>query len=180
MKLITEESQLLVIDVQEKIFAVMQEQEQTKKNICRLIKGIRVLGIPINWTEQYPAGLGPTMSEAATALNSTERMEKITFSCLGDNIVSEKIKSYEKRQILVCGIETHVCVYQTVQDLLIEGYEVHVVTDAVMSRHESNHNLGLQKMGALGANMTSVEMALFELQQVASGDNFKAIASIIK
>ena len=169
MKLITEESQLLVIDVQEKTFAVMQEQEQTKKNICRLIKGIRVLGIPINWTEQYPAGLGSTMSEVAAALNSTERMEKITFSCLD-----------EKRQILVCGIETHVCVYQTVQDLLIEGYEVHVVTDAVMSRHESNHNLGLQKMGALGANMTSVEMALFELQQVASGDNFKAIARIIK
>ena len=81
---------------------------------------------------------------------------------------------------MVCGIETHVCIYQTVQDLLIKNYDVHVVIDPVMSRHKVNHNLGLKKMDSLGANMTSVEMALFELQKIASGDTFKALASIIK
>ena len=99
---------------------------------------------------------------------------------MGDDVVSNRIKSYQKNQVLVCGVETHVCIYQTVQDLLINNYDVHVVIDAVMSRHKKNHNLGLKKMGALGANITSVEMALFELQQVASGDTFKAIASIVK
>ena len=180
MKLIAEETLLLVIDVQEKIFSAMHEQEKTKQNICRLIEGSKILNIPVVWTEQYPTGLGPTLSEVATALNGAELLEKTTFSCLGNDVVSKKIKSYNKNQILVCGIETHVCIYQTVQDLLIKNYDVHVVTDAVMSRHKVNHNLGLKKMGALGANMTSVEMALFELQQIASGDTFKALASIIK
>ena len=180
MKLIAQETLLLVIDVQEKIFSAMHEQEKTKQNISRIIKGSKVLNIPVVWTEQYPTGLGPTLKEVATALNGAELLEKRTFSCLGDDVVSKKIKSYDKNQTLVCGIETHVCIYQTVQDLLIKNYDVHVVTDAVMSRHKVNHNLGLKKMGALGANMTSVEMALFELQQVARGDTFKALASIIK
>ena len=180
MKLKAEDTQLLVVDVQEKIFSVMYEQEKTKQNICRLIEGSKVLNIPIVWTEQYPKGLGRTLSEVSTTLNGAELLEKITFSCLGDDVVSNRIKSYQKNQVLVCGVETHVCIYQTVQDLLINNYDVHVVIDAVMSRDKKNHNLGLKKMGALGANITSVEMALFELQQVASGDTFKAIASIVK
>jgi len=180
MKLTAEDTQLLVIDVQEKIFSVMHEQEKTKQNICRLIEGSKILSIPVVWTEQYPNGLGRTLSEVSRALNGAELLEKITFSCLGDDVVSNRIKSYQKNQVLVCGVETHVCIYQTVQDLLINNYDVHVVTDAVMSRRKENHNLGLKKMGALGANITSVEMALFELQQVASGDTFKAIASIVK
>lgn len=141
MKLIAEETQLLVIDVQKKIFSAMYEQEKTKQNICRLIEGSKVFKMPIVWTEQYPTGLGPTLSEVATALNGAELLEKTTFSCLGDNVVSKKIKSYNRNRTLVCGIETHVCVYQTVQDLLIKNYDVHVVTDAVMSRHKVNHNL---------------------------------------
>mgnify|MGYP003310567801 CR=1 FL=1 len=180
MKLIAEETVLLVIDVQEKIFSAMHEKEKTKQNICRLIEGSKILNIPVVWTEQYPNGLGRTLSEVSTALNGAELLEKITFSCLGDDVVSNKIKSYQKNQVLVCGVETHVCIYQTVQDLLINNYDVHVVTDAAMSRHKENHDLGLKKMGTLGAKMTSVEMALFELQQIASGDIFKAIASIIK
>jgi len=180
MKLIAEETLLIVIDVQEKIFSAMYEKEKTKQNICQLIEGIKVLKIPMVWTEQYPKGLGPTLRDIAFALKGIDLMEKITFSCLGDNAVLSKIKSYSKKQVLVCGIETHVCVYQTVQDLLEEGFDVQVVTDAVMSRQKSNYNIGLQKMSAIGATLTSVEMALFELQIVASGDNFKSLARIIK
>ena len=121
MKLMAQETLLLVIDVQEKIFSAMHEQEKTKQNISRLIKGSKVLNIPVVWAEQYPTGLGPTLKEVATALNGAELLEKITFSCLGDDVVSKKIKSYNKNQTLVCGIETHVCIYQTVQDLLINN-----------------------------------------------------------
>lgn len=180
MKLSADNTALFVIDVQEKIFAVMNEQAETSRNICRIIEGAKVLDLPVLCTEQYPTGLGHTLSDVTSSLDGTKVLEKITFSCLADAAISQKLKSYGRQQVLVCGIETHVCVYQTVQDLLEEKYDVHVVTDAIMSRSASNHTLGLDKMAHLGANMTSVEMALFELQRVATGDKFKAIASIIR
>ncbi len=158
----------------------MHEQQETKRNICRVIEGANVLEIPIIWTEQYPAGLGCTLADVAAVMNGTEPLEKISFSCLGDGEITEKLKTYTRSQILVCGIETHICVYQTVQDLLAEGIETHIITDAVMSRHEANHKLGLRKMDEMGAHLTSVEMALFELLGVAEGKQFKAVAQIIK
>ena len=180
MKLIAGNALLLVIDVQEKIFSVMHEQEKTKRNICRVIEGVKVHQIPILCTEQYPEGLGRTLAEVASAMDGPKPLEKTSFSCLGDDGIAEQLKSYNRSQILVCGIETHVCVYQTVQDLLTEGIEAHVITDAVMSRHEPNHTLGLHKMAEMGAHLTSVEMALFELLGVATGEQFKAVARIIK
>ena len=180
MKLIADNTLLFVDDVQEKIFSTMHEQEKTKRNICRVIEGAKVLQIPIIWTEQYPAGLGSTLADVAAAINGTKPLEKISFSCLGDDGITKQLKSYNKSQILVCGIETHVCVYQTVQDLLAEGLETHVITDAVMSRHAPNHTLGLRKMTEMGAHQTSVEMALFELLGVARGEQFKTLARIIK
>lgn len=180
MGLKTKNSILLVIDVQEKIFATMHEQVETETNILRLIEGIKVLGIPIVWTEQYPKGLGPTIRSVREALEAEKPLEKISFSCCGDSGVEKVIESQGKKQMLVCGIEAHVCVYQTAADLLRKGFDVHIVTDAVMSRKEDNYRLALEKMRDLGANLTSVEMALFELQKVAKGETFKAIAEIIK
>ena len=159
---------------------MMHEQEKTKRGICQTIEGANVLEIPVIWTEQYPSGLGPTLTDVAAKMNGEQPLEKMSFSCLGDRQISGKLKEQNRNQILVCGIETHVCVYQTVQDLLAGGFEVHVITDAVMSRHESNHKLGLEKMADMGAHLTSVEMALFELLGLAEGEQFKAVARIIK
>ena len=180
MKLSRSNALLFVLDVQEKIFSVMHEQEKTKRNICRAIEGADVLEIPVIWTEQYPAGLGPTLPDVAAKMNGQQPLQKMSFSCLGDEQIREQLKEHDRNQILVCGIETHVCVYQTVQDLLTDGFEVHVITDCVMSRHEPNHKLGLQKMADMGAQRTSVEMALFELLGLAEGEQFKAVARIIK
>ncbi|MFQ6673149.1 MAG: hydrolase [Fidelibacterota bacterium] len=180
MKLSREETLLAIIDVQEKIFATMHEQVETEKNILRLITGAKALDLPIVWTEQYPKGLGPTLKSIREAMADHEALEKIAFSCFGDRAIRETIESLEKNQVLVCGIEAHVCVYQTAADLMENGYNVHVVSDAVMSRKASNWQVALQRMRDLGANVTSVEMALFELQAVAKGESFKAIAEIIK
>lgn len=180
MKLSPETTLLLVIDVQEKIFSTMHEQVETEEDINRLIAGAKVLGLPIVWTEQYPKGLGPTITSVRESLNGRDALEKITFSCMDDDTVRKKVASYERKQVLLCGIEAHVCVYQTATDLLDEGFDVHVVTDAVMSRRESNYRLAVARMKEMGAQLTSVEMALFELQRAARGETFKAIAAIIK
>ena len=180
MRLSPETTLLLVIDVQEKIFATIHEQIETEENINRIIAGAKVLELPIIWTEQYPKGLGPTIATVRASLKDNEMLEKITFSCLDDEAARESLGSYDRKQVLVCGIETHVCVYQTVVDLVEEDYDVHVVTDATMSRKESNHRLAVTKMKETGAQLTSVEMALFELQRVAKGKMFKAISGIIK
>ena len=180
MKLITDNSFLMVIDVQEKIFATMHEQVDTEQNINRIIDGSKVLGLPIVWTEQYPKGLGPTILSVRENLEGFDHQEKLFFSCFGDETIKESIGTLKRNQALLCGIETHVCVYQTARDLLGDDYDVHIVTDAVMSRKESNYHLALDKLRNIGAWLTSVEMALFELQQTAKGETFKAISQIIK
>lgn len=181
MRLSVENCLLLVVDVQEKIFATMRRRDETERNIVRLIKGAKVFQVPVVWTEQYPGGLGKTIPGIRDALKGEYRpLEKRAFSCCGDREIYREIESHGKKQILLCGIEAHVCVYQTAADLLEKGFEVHVVTDAVTSREEANRRLALDKMDGMGANLTSVEMALFELQGIARGDTFKSIAGIIK
>lgn len=170
----------MVIDVQEKIFATMCEQERVERNLVRMIKGAKILGVPIIWTEQYPKGLGPTISSIKQELKGCNCLEKITFSCVENKDVLSAVESKSPMDVLLCGIEAHVCVYQTARDLINRGYGVHVVTDAVMSRHKSNYELALRKMEKIGVEMTSVEMALFEWQRVAEGETFKPIAALIK
>ena len=180
MRLSTETSLLIVIDVQEKIFATMYEQKRVKDNIIRMVEGAKTLKIPIIWTEQYSKGLGPTIPELRAALGGHTCYEKITFSCADDNQILKAVEKVNPRDILLCGIEAHVCVYQTAADLIDRGNRVHLVSDAVMSRHKSNHEIALQRMEQIGVNITSVEMALFEFQRVARGETFKPIAALIK
>ena len=180
MKLFPSKSLLLIIDVQEKIFSAICEKEEIKKYICTMIEACSTLGIPFMCTEQYPEGLGPTLKEVKEMMKSEIRHQKTSFSCLGDERVISALEAYQRRQILICGIETHICVYQTVRDLLFESYEVHVLTDAIMARHKSNHRIGIKKMADIGAKLTSVEMALFELVADAQHKSFKTIASLIK
>ena len=174
------DSVLLVVDVQEKLFRVMYQKEQLADNLQRLIKGIQVLEVPILVTEQYPQGLGPTIPEIATLLTAVKPYPKVNFSCCGDEVFLSAFQQLRRKQVLIAGIESHVCVYQTASDLIAAGYEVYVVGDAVSSRTEQNKDIGIKMMIQLGAKLTSTEAALFELLKVAKGEKFKAISQIVR
>lgn len=172
---------LLVIDVQGKLAQLMHQKETLFANLEKIIKGARVLDLPIIWTEQVPDKLGPTSPELAELLaRSAQPISKASFSCCGDRSFESALAQIGRRQILVTGIETHICVYQTAADLLAQGHEVQVVADAVSSRTAENRQIGLDRMHSAGAVMTSTEMALFELLRVAGGDKFRQISKIVK
>jgi len=171
---------LLVIDVQERLFRVMHEKEKLLENLQKLIRGARAMGVPIMVTEQYPAGLGFTIPEIAQLIPDVTPITKFSFSCCGEEAFTPQMKALNRKQVLLTGIETHVCVYQTAVDLAGAGYEVQVVADCVSSRTAFNRDIGLNRMCASGASITSVEIALFELLKVAKGDKFKEISKIVK
>ena len=171
----TDKSVLLVIDVQGKLAQLMFEKEALFDNLQKIIKGAKALGIPIILTEQNPDRLGETIPDLAALLTDTRPISKFAFSCCLEEQFMKQLEALERRQVLIAGIETHVCIYQTAVDLLLRGYEAHVVTDAVSSRTQQNRAIGLQKMTAAGAAPTSVETALFELLKVAKGETFKEI-----
>lgn len=175
-----ENASLLIIDIQGNLAHSMRGKELLFKNTQKLIKGIQILGIPIIWTEQNPKGLGPTIPEIADLMSNIRPISKMTFSCCQNDLFIQALKTLNRKQVLVSGIETHVCIYQTSLDLVDLGYEVQVVTDAVSSRNIDNKEIGLQKMKDYGVSLTSVETVLFELLKVAEGEQFKEILKIIK
>ena len=175
-----EKTALIIIDVQEKLSRVMHEKEKLFENLQKLIKGVQILSIPIVVTEQNPNGLGPTVSEIAPLLTDTKAVTKFSFSCCGEEPFLRKIEKLNRKQILLTGIETHVCVYQTAVDLIEAGYEVHTVVDCVSSRTTENKTLALDKMKSEGARLTSVEIVLFELLKTAANPKFKELSKIVK
>ena len=180
MQLKRDNTALIVIDVQGKLAQLMHNKEELYANLVRMIEGARVLDLPILWTEQYPQGLGETDPEIAAHLAGLTPLVKDTFSCCGDSNFMDALNRTGRRQLLVTGIEAHVCVYQTTSELLQTDYQVEVVADAVSSRTEQNKRIGLERMQAKGAGVVSTEMCLLELLQVAKGDAFKQILKIIK
>jgi nicotinamidase-related amidase len=171
---------LVVIDVQEKLTRVMHEKEALVSNLQRLIKGLTTLEIPILVTEQYPQGLGPTVSEIASLLPDISRISKTVFSCWNEEKFVSELKALQRKQVLICGIEGHVCVYQTACDLVANGYETYAVTDTISSRTPENRQLSFEMMKQTGARLTGMETVLFELLKVAQGDKFKKISQIVK
>jgi nicotinamidase-related amidase len=171
---------LIVIDVQEKLFRKMPEQEMLLKSMRQMIQGARVLGLPILWSEQYPEGLGPTIPRIAELLDDLEPISKKSFSCCGEKQLNKMLQATGLNRYLLMGIECHVCVYQTALDLLRSGYEVEVVADAVASRTDENKRIGLERVRRAGAGITSVETILFELLKVAEGPEFKKIIEIVR
>ncbi|MFC1953834.1 hydrolase [Chloroflexota bacterium] len=171
---------LIVIDIQEKLTRVMYQKENLISNLQKLIKGIQVLEVPIIATEQYPQGLGLTIKEIALLLSNTSPLPKINFSCYGDEEFLRQFESLDRKHVIVSGIESHVCVYQTVSDLIRAGYEAHIVTDAISSRTPENRQIGFDMMSKIGAHLTSTETVLFELLRVAEGEIFREISKIIK
>ena len=178
--LAAESTTLVVIDVQEKLMRVMHQREKLVDNLQRLIRGIQVLDVPIIMTEQYPQGLGTTIPEITELLSNIQPLPKLSFSCQGDENFAKKFEALGRRQVLISGIESHVCVYQTVSDMINLGYEVHVVTDTVSSRTLENREIGLAMMKRVGAVLTSTEAALFELLKIAKGERFKKISQIVR
>ncbi len=171
---------LVVVDVQEKLLPVIHRKEETAANIIKLIRGAQVLEIPLILTEQYPKGLGKTVPEIAELIPGIEPLEKTSFSCYRDAGFRSRLDASGRKQVLICGIECHVCIYQTAIDLKAAGYEVQVVADAVSSRTAENRETGLNLMRQMGVVITGTETALFELLKVAEGDKFKAISRIVK
>jgi nicotinamidase-related amidase len=171
---------LLVIDVQERFRPVMKGFDSMVAGCARLVRTFRALGLPIIVTEQYPKGLGATVPELKEVLGDVQPLEKTIFSSYGCAGVPELISDSRARKVLVCGIETHVCVSQTVHDLLAAGYQVHVAVDAVESRHDRNRELALGRMEHSGAVLTSSETAAFELMADAKHEKFKEIQALFK
>jgi len=175
-----ENCSLVVVDVQGKLAQIMYEKEQLFKNIQILIKAANILSIPILWCQQVPKALGPTIPEIAELLLGVEPINKACFSCTGHEQFNDKLKQLDTEQVLICGIETHICVYQTAVDLHRKGFEVNVVSDAVSSRTLENKQIALERMSCEGCKLSSVEMALFELLKTAEHLHFKEIAKLIK
>jgi nicotinamidase-related amidase len=173
-------SVLVVIDVQEKLSAVMHEQDALIENAVKAVAGAKILGLPIIRTEQNPKGLGETIPKIAELLSDVPSVTKLSFSCCGEPNFMNQLAALNRRQVLVLGIESHVCVYQTVADLLEEGYETQVIADAISSRTLENKTIGLERCKELGASITSAETALFELLKKAEGDKFKQMLKIVK
>jgi nicotinamidase-related amidase len=170
----------ILVDVQGKLANLMFEKEKLFKNLRILIQGLRELEIPIVWAEQYPEGLGETVPEVKEVLEGLEPIAKRSFSVCGNPELMQKIKATGRRQAIVAGIESHVCVYQTVSDLLSKDYNTTIVADATSSRTKENKDIGLQRMLSEGAWISSVEMLLFELLQSAEGESFKRISKLVK
>ena len=172
---------LVVVDVQEAFRSAIPEFPQIASRISMAVRGFQILNLPIIITEQYPKGLGRTTEEILFSLPTDfEFVEKTAFSSCGASAFMEKLRATDASQIVLCGLETHVCINQTAHDLLKENYDVHLLTDCVSSRFTQDKETALRKMQASGVVPSSVEMALFELMTDAKHEQFKEIQELIE
>ena len=171
---------LIIIDIQGNLAQAMFDKENLFTNTIKLIKGFKVFNLPIIVTEQTPQKLGQTIPQIAAELNDTKPLAKESFSCWSDIHFREQLEALSRRHVVLLGIESHVCVYQTTADLICNGYNVHLVADAVSSRTPENREIGLAAMKSTGAHLTSTEMVLFELLRTAADPKAKDIFKIVK
>ncbi len=171
---------MLLIDVQGNLAQIMYEKEKLFNALEIMIRGMKVLGVPIIWMEQIPEKLGPTIEPIARHMSGTGPIEKSSFSCCREPAFIDQFEKTGRSQVLLTGIETHICVFQTGYELLKKGCKVQVVTDCVSSRTRENKDLGVQRVVQAGAKSTSVEMIFFELMKKAEGDAFRQIVRLIR
>ncbi len=176
-----EKTALVVVDAQEAFRSPINDFAQLASRISIAVRGFQILGLPVIITEQYPKGLGRTAEEILLSLpNDFQVVEKSAFSSCGASAFMERLRETSATQIVLCGLETHVCINQTAHDLLNEKFQVHLLQDCVSSRFTHDKEIGLRKMQASGVIPSSVEMALFELMRDARHEQFKAIQELIK
>ena len=169
---------LLVVDVQEKLMRLIPHEARIVWNIRRLIDGARILGVPTAATEQYPQGLGGTVAELASRLGPIP--SKLAFSCAACGELFADLESRGVHKLLVAGIEAHVCVQQTVLDLMAAGFRVYLAVDAIGARFDIDYQTALRRMETSGATLTTTEAALFEWCQVAGTPQFKQISALVR
>jgi len=174
-------SALLIIDMQEAFRASIKDFDKFAERIAIATQGARLLNMPILVTEQYPKGLGHTAAEIVAVLpENVEIIEKTAFSSCGAQQFQTKLQALNIMQVIVSGLEAHICVNQTVHDLLAAGFQVHLLTDCIVARKESDRKTAFKKMRSSGAILSTLEMALFELIRDSRHEHFKAIQGLIK
>ncbi len=171
---------MLLIDVQGQLAQLMYEKEKLFKSLQIMIQGMKILGVPIIWMEQIPKNLGPTSEEILKYMTGMEPIEKFSFSCCGEPLFMDKFEKTGRSQVLLTGIETHICVFQTGYELIQKGCKVQVISDCVSSRTSENKDIGIRRIIESGGEVSSVEMIFFELMRAAQGDQFKQIIKLIK
>ncbi len=171
---------LLVIDVQEKLAAAMKERESVVQAIVKLVKGCQLLGVPVLYAEQYPKGLGPTVAEVRELLGESKPLTKLYFSCCRGTTLVEQLQAQRIRQVVVAGMEAHICVLQTAFDLVAEGFAVQVVSEGVTSRKPLDKEVALARLRTRGVQVTTVEAALFELVERSDAAEFRALQNLIR
>ncbi|PLY03241.1 MAG: hydrolase [Desulfuromonas sp.] len=176
-----EQAVLVVVDVQERLVPAMPKKvySRLRKSIDMLVRAAGELGVPVVTTEQYPRGLGHTVSELDSACTETV-IEKVSFGCCGEPTFLDALKRLGRTQIVLTGMEAHVCVYQTVLGLLEAGYHVHLVGDAICSRNKTDYRAGVENARAAGAVVTTVETVLFQMLKEAGTPEFKVVSGLIK
>ena len=182
VKMEREEAILIVVDVQDLLMKQMDQEvgENVIRNIRTLIAFAKKMSIPILTTEQYPKGLGKTVSEIKMELGSILPIEKVSFSCCGEETFNGQLNPLARKQAILTGIETHVCVLQTANDLIQKGYEVHAVADAICSRRKLDWEIGLKKKKKRGAMISTTEIIAFQLLKEAGTEEFRALSKWLK
>ena len=175
-----ENSLFFLIDIQDRLVGMLKNREEIAKNNSILAKAAKILGVPVIASEQYPNGLGSTILEVREYLNTENVLEKTSFSALATDTIKAKLESLNRMRVVLTGIETHICVYQTARALLDAGYEVYVVKNACSSRSSKDYRTALELMRDYGAKLTCVETVLFELLGSSKHPNFKEIQALIK
>jgi nicotinamidase-related amidase len=171
---------LLIIDFQERVLPVIHESELIVSNAIKLINGFKLMNLPIYFTEQYPKGLGTTEKRIKEALQELQAIHKMSFSCFSAGELFNELKQKGIRQIVIAGVESHVCVQQTVLDLLANDFQIDIAADAVSSRRKFDLDTALQRMRSNGAEVTTTESILFELLEVCGTEEFKQISRLVK
>ena len=180
MRIEKDQSILVVVDVQERLFPHIYENDILEHKINTLIKGCQSLQVPLVVTEQYTKGLGETIPSIKETTSGTKSIEKMAFSCCGEANFVMKVEEHYKENVILCGIESHVCVLQTSLDLLKSGHQPVVIADAVSSRNPYDKEIALRRMEMEGVRISTVESILFELCKVSGTDVFKEISKLVK
>ncbi len=171
---------LAVIDMQEAFAGIIPDFSELAERVALLVQATNLLKIPVIVTEQYPKGLGHTVQTIAQHFSeSTEPIEKLSFSACGVQEFDTRLREHHAEQVILCGIEAHICVSQTAHDLLQNGYQVHLLSDAVSTRLPRNREVAINKMAGAGAVISSIEMALFELCPAGTPE-FKQMQALVK
>ena len=173
-------SALVVVDVQDKLMAAMHEADRVVRETIRAIDAARLLKVPVLCSEHYPAGLGSTVDAVRAAMGDAPVVEKVCFSAADETKFMEALRRFDRDQVVLVGIETHICLLQTAADLTARGFRVQVAVDAVTSRTAENRRIGLDRLRALGVTLTCVESVVFEWTRRAGTEVFKSVSRLVR